>query len=389
MPETQRTLEIFERLISYDTTSANTNLPLINYVADRLEGTGARISFTNNSDETKSNLVATIGPEDTPDGIILSGHTDTVPVEGQNWSTNPYKLTEDEHAYYARGSVDMKAFDALALSRLIELAPGASSLKRPVSVVLTYDEEIGCFGVQDLVQKHPELLGHPELVIVGEPTLLRPVIAHKGIHCFEITVKGKGGHSSDPKNGVSAIKYGARAMNILDELSKEFEQSSKRDNRFTPPFSTLNVATVHGGSAINIIPDEVTFTFETRPIPGETRDELLDRLQSFFEEASFQKGNAFSFDIKEYVANPPFEGNLESKGTRSLLSVLENPLPLAVPFMTEASAYQNAGFNTVVCGPGSIDQAHQPDEFITKSELNRGAVFLERLTRQCFSCAHT
>jgi acetylornithine deacetylase len=379
---TQTTL--IKDLIRFDTTSSNSNLRLIEHVANRLDGTGATVTLTHNADGTKANLIATVGPQDAAGGIILSGHTDTVPVEGQNWSTTPYEVSEQDGKLFARGSVDMKGFNALALSQLIDTAENQSQLQRPLSVLLTYDEEIGCFGAQDLVRDHAHLLGQPELILVGEPTELKPIISHKGIHCFEVTVQGLGAHSSNPANGVSAIKYGSASIHLLYELAGEFEASGKRDERFTPPYTTLNVGTIQGGSAVNIVADQLKFTFETRPIPGETRDELLERLNGFFEKATFQKGTALSYNFKEYVANAPFVGNPCAEGTKHLLSLLDDKNLQAVPFMTEASAFQNAGFNTVVCGPGSINQAHQPDEFITVDQLERGAQLLERVAQRCF-----
>jgi acetylornithine deacetylase len=380
--QTEKT--ILADLIRHDTTSDRSNLEIIDYIANLLDGTGASITIDLNEAGTKENLLATIGPQDQAGGIVLSGHTDTVPVAGQNWSTDPYKLVEKDNKLFARGAVDMKGFDALALSCFIEVAKRQSDLKRPLSVLLTYDEEIGCFGAQNFVRDKNALLGKPELILVGEPTELKPVIAHKGIHCFDITITGKSCHSSNPENGVSAIKYGARATALLYEIAREFEQAGLRDERFTPAHSTLNVGTLQGGSAVNIVADQCRITFETRPIPGETRDDLLRRVQEFFEEASFQKGKAFSYEIKEYVSNAPFVGNAQATGTRFLIDQLDHKKPLAVPFMTEASAFQNGGFNTVVCGPGSIDQAHQPDEFITLDQFAKGAALLNRVTQRCF-----
>lgn len=383
MPLNPNKINLLRDLIKFNTTSDRSNLEVIHYIANHLDKSGATITLDHNSDNTKANLFATIGPQDQGGGIILSGHTDTVPVLGQDWSTNPYELTEKDGKLFARGAVDMKGFDALALSRFLEVSQNQNDLKRPLSVLLTYDEEVGCFGAQNFVKNHSELIGRPELILVGEPTELQPVIAHKGIHCFEVTITGKSCHSSNPANGVSAIKYGSRAVNLLYGLAREFEISGKRDKRFTPSYSTLNVGTFQGGNAVNIVADQVKFTFETRPIPGETRDELLQKLNIFFEEASFQKGTAFDFNIKEYVTNPPFVGNGEADGTKYLLSHLEDANLQAVPFMTEASAFQNAGFNTVVCGPGSINQAHQPDEYITIDQLERGEALLERVTQRC------
>lgn len=384
MPNLENEKRILADLVAFDTTSERSNLSIIDYIANRLDGTGASITIDHNDNETKANILATIGPKDQAGGIILSGHTDTVPVTDQNWSTDPYRLVEQDGKFFARGAVDMKGFDALALSRFIETAKDANKLQRPLSVLLTYDEEVGCFGAQNFVRNHADLLGKPELILVGEPTELKPVIAHKGIHCFDIKITGKSCHSSNPENGLSANKYGARITSLLYELAKEFQRADLRDTRFTPPYSTLNVGVITGGNAVNTVADQCLVRFETRPVPGATREVLLQDLHDFFDQASFQKGKALSFDIHEYVSNAPFEGDLNAEGTHALIDQLDHKTPLVVPFMTEASAFQNAGFNTVVCGPGSIDQAHQPDEFITLDQFAKGAALLDRVTQRCF-----
>lgn len=378
-------LDIFKNLIKFDTTSDQSNSRLIGYVEDRLRTAGISSVIKQTNDQgTKTNLYASIGPQDIPGGIIFSGHTDTVPVTGQKWDTDPYQLIKKEDAFYARGSVDMKGFDALALSQLIDAAEKRKHLTRPLGVLLTYDEEIGCFGVQNFLKAHKDKLGDPALILVGEPTELHPVIAHKGIHCFEVTIAGQGGHSSNPNNGISAIKYGTEAAHLLYELQKEFERVGLKDNRFTPPYSTLNVGQIDGGTAVNIIADQCRLIFETRPIPGETKDVLLQKLDVLFDRASTETNGTLTAHIREYVSNPPFVGDAKALGTQLLIDTLDHKEPLAVPFMTEASALSDAGFNTVVCGPGNIEQAHQPNEFITCDQLQRGAQLLERLTQHCF-----
>lgn len=394
MPILQTEKAILADLIRFDTTSDRSNLSLIDYVADRLDGTGASIDIKLNDKGTKANLLATLGPKGKEGGLILSGHTDTVPVAGQDWATNPYTLVERDNKLFARGSVDMKGFDALALSRFIEVANNQDKLIRPLSVLLTYDEEIGCFGAKDFVRDHGDLLGKPELILVGEPTELKPVIAHKGIHCFDVTIAGQSCHSSNPNNGINAIEHATAAIQFLLDFSESAnpdESYGAKDTRFTPPNSTINIGQIEGGSAVNIVADFCKFTFETRPIPGETRDDLLRFLKYFFDDNGLKEYHDESsrlqpgeFYINEYVSSPPYDGNLKAAGTQALIAELEHKDPLAVAFMTEASAFQNAGFNTVVCGPGSIDQAHQPNEFITLDQFKRGADLLDRVTQRCF-----
>ena len=301
----------------------------------------------------------------------------------------------------------MKGFNALALSQLINTAEQQHRLTRPLSVLLTYDEEIGCFGVRDFLAAHKKEFGTPDLILVGEPTELKPVLAHKGCHCYEVNIWGKNAHSSNPNKGVNAVEYASIAISRLLELNRVTDLNDLRrrddpeseayrilDDRFDPPHSTINIGTIKGGEAINITAHHCRFTFETRPIPdddgtivGRDLDDILNSREFYTHGDNGYDHEGFEFEVSEYISNPPFEGDPEAPGTKFLLKHLDDPTPLAVPFMTEASALSNAGFNTVVCGPGSIEQAHQLNEFITRDQLERGAKLLERLTERCFEPA--
>ena len=372
-------------LISFDTTSVNSNLELITHVANSLEGSGASITLDHNNDGTKANLLATIGPRTSPGGIILSGHTDTVPVTGQNWGTNPYQISETNGKLYARGSTDMKVFCALALTEFDDIARNrATDLQRSLHLVLTYDEEVGCFGAKNLVRTYGDTLEKPDLVLVGEPTSLRAAVAHKGIRCFNVAVKGCGGHSSNPANGVSAIEHSLDFLQVVRTLAKEFEDVGLKDARFEPSHSSVNLATIEGGSAINVIPDECRFSFETRPIPGHDSQDLVDAVHRAFRQASDKTNGRLSVDIEEYVSTLPFAGDEHHTGTQFLLRQLSNKQTIVAPFCTEASAFQENGWNTVVCGPGDIAQAHQPNEFITVEQAQQGAQLIRNVSQRCF-----
>ncbi len=381
---TQTTL--IKDLISFDTTSIHSNLTLITHVANQLDDLGAKITLNHNKGKTKANLLATIGPADTAGGIILSGHTDTVPVTGQDWRTNPYEVTEENGKIFARGSVDMKGFCGLALAQFIETAKTQSRLlHKPLSLLLTYDEEVGCFGAKNLIHQYGAVLPKPELVLIGEPTSLKANIAHKGIRCFNVHVKGHGCHSSNPDAGISAIEHSHQFIGLLYQLREEFRQSGVSDTRFSPSFSTINVATVNGGSAINVVPDECVFSFETRTIPGDTGDYLVHKMKRCFEQAISATGAKLKVNLDEYVTTFPFAGDEHHSGSQFLISLLDDKEVVVAPFCTEASAFQENGWNTIVCGPGSIEQAHQPNEFITIQQLERGANLIERVTQRCLT----
>lgn len=384
---------LIEDLIGFDTTSVNSNLDLITYVVNRLEGTGANIALDHNAEKTKANLIASIGPSHIEGGIILSGHTDTVPVTGQDWKTYPYKIVEENGKLFARGSADMKSFCALSIAEFERIANDhAKELQHPLHLVLTYDEEVGCIGAQNLITTYGDVLAKPDLVLVGEPTNLRAVNANKGIHCFNVHAKGHGCHSSSPDKGVNAIQYNARLVGYVNRIGEELRQSGIRDLRFNPPYSTVSVGTISGGSAVNVVADECVFSFETRPVPGDSAQTVIDRVlqaqnkvQDCFVKAAKGSDLTLNLSLDEYVSVPSFNGDAGHAGSKFLISLLDDENVIVAPFCTEAGVFQNAGWNTIVCGPGSIDQAHQPDEFITINQVERGADLISRVTQRCFN----
>lgn len=377
------TVDILERLVAMDTTSRESNLELLEFVEELLGTHRIDTKRTYNEDETKANLLARIGPE-TEGGVVLSAHTDCVPVDGQRWSADPFVLTRDGDRLFGRGTTDMKGFLAAALA-LVPEAAGAD-LQRPLYLALSYDEEVGALGaetlVDDLIRHHPT----PSAVIVGEPTSMQPVTAHKGVRAFRTVVHGKDGHSSKPDLAANAVAAAARLAVFIDELAAE-RRAEGSDPRFDPPATTFNLATISGGQAINIVPARCELTWEYRPVPADdsddlrrqvdahARDEVLPRLQRTW------PGATITTEPDAVVpALDAEEGGAAEELVRRLTGS-EEPAG-TVPFGTDGGHFQQAGLSTVVCGPGDIDQAHQPDEYIEVAQLEACDRMLGRLVAQ-------
>lgn len=371
---------VLERLVAFDTTSARSNVALIQWVADWLDGFGVPSRLTFNPDGTKANLYATLGP-DRPGGIVLSGHTDVVPVAGQPWDGDPFRLTEREGRLYGRGTADMKGFVATVLALVPDFQ--AADLTVPVHIALSFDEEVGCLGVPVLLDDLTANLPRPRLVIVGEPTSMRPVNAHKGICAYHTVVTGKEAHSSLPHRGANAIGAAAEIVRFLDHLAEEHAGQPEPGSGFEPPYTTFNVGRIDGGTAVNIIARHCALTWEFRPLPGtdprgieaevdrHIAQAVLPRLQARHPEGTIR--------TTRLCAVPPLSPEPESPAealVRQLTGVNEAG---AVAFTTEAGLFQERGIAAVVCGPGSIDQAHQPNEFIERAQLDACAGFLRRL----------
>jgi acetylornithine deacetylase len=376
-----KTKSLLRDLVGFDTTSRNSNLPLIEHVADYLSDQGASTRLIPSADGTKANLVGTIGP-DIPGGVVLSGHSDVVPVDGQNWSTDPFTLTEADGRLYGRGSADMKGFIAATLA----MAPcfAEMDLQRPIHFAFSYDEEVGCLGVGRLIDVVLSELPRPAAVIVGEPTGMQIASAHKGICAMTTTVRGREAHSSRPQDGVNAIGAAASLVSYLYRLCDELAETD-RDVRFEPPFTTFNVGQIAGGDAINIIARECLLNWEFRPIPGTdpgaiiarveawVKDELLPRMQATDPSCAVE-------NICEFVV-PPLdapEGSVAETIARKATGLNSTG---TVAFVTEASLFAESGVPAIVCGPGDIAQAHQPDEFIEIAQLDACLGFLERIAQ--------
>ena len=366
-------IDLLSRLVAFPTVSRDSNLPLIDWVEEYLQPFGARCRRTWNAEETKANLYAAIGP-DAPGGVVLSGHTDVVPTDGQDWNTDPFKLTERDGLLYGRGSSDMKGFSAVFLSRLATLDIGA--LERPLYLALSYDEEVGCLGIDRMVNDALAEFARPDYAIIGEPTRMQVVRAHKSINVFRTVITGQAAHSSQPHRGAGAILAAGRIIEYLDSLGRS-KRAAAGESGCEPPWTTVQVGTIQGGTAVNILPAHCEFLWEYRGLPDEDPDAIIDAMKVFIEGEVLPDLKEFapeaSIETTTIARVPPLTPDPEAKAeqwVRSLSGVREGGSG-EVSFATEAGSFQRAGVSSVVCGPGSIDQAHQPNEFIDPNELTR------------------
>jgi acetylornithine deacetylase len=379
-------LEMLAKLVSFDTESTKSNLPLIAFVESYLQSWNVPFVRVPNEAGDKAALYATIGPQDRG-GIVLSGHTDVVPVAGQAWTSDPFTLRVENGRAYGRGAVDMKAFDALALALVPEFL--AADLKTPIHIMLSYDEETTCLGVIDTIRRLGHDLPLPKAVIVGEPTMLEVVDAHKSVVTFMTTVHGFEAHSSKPYLGASAVMTAAEMIAELNRIGDEMMTRGDTSGRFDPPYTTVHVGVISGGTARNIISKSCTFQWEFRGLPSLDPQEIPDRLDTFVREVALKRLNRFGefgrIETKLDVAVPGLAPEPGSFAETLALRLAGKNRTQTVPFGTEAGHYQAAGIPTVVCGPGSIDQAHQPDEYITLEQFEAGAAFMRRLAAACTS----
>src|SRR6266446_3199312 len=376
-------LEILERLVAFDTTSARSNLELIDWVAAYLDRFG--IATTRSSVFAgKANLFATIGPAERG-GVILSGHTDVVPVLGQEWHSDPFLLTERGGEaggrLYGRGSADMKGFIALVLALVPEMT--RRRLKVPLHLAFTHDEETGCFGAPALIGGLPTGIARPLLAIIGEPTSMQIANAQKGCSFFRTRIVGHEGHSSAPDRGVNAISAAAEIIAEIGRLHAEARRRARPDSGFDPPHTTLSVGTIAGGTAVNIIARECTFDWDLRTLPDEDATELKALIDRFIATDLLPRMRAgydgAAVETDTIVAVPPLVPVKGSPAEALARRLTGANTTTTVSFASEAGLYQQAGIPAIVCGPGSIDVAHKPDEYITRAELADGQAFLDRL----------
>jgi acetylornithine deacetylase len=360
---------ILKALVAFPTVSADSNLALIDYVEALLDEHGYRTERRYNEDGSKANLLARIGPQ-TSGGIALSGHTDVVPVSEQEWKTDPFELTQKDGHLFGRGTSDMKGFIALALAAAC--AVDAGKMKRPLHLIFTYDEETGCHGAKALQDELNELPDKPRFVLIGEPTGMQLVTSHKGIQNIAMRVRGKPAHSSRPDLGASAIRYAARFAAAIEEILPR-----DSDANFDPPTATFNLGTIRGGEAVNIIPEWCELRWEFRHLP--TQDpamihtdltRLADRIRA--------EMPGISVETRIVADVPGLEAGVNRDVLVDLERFIEPPEPrvTAVPFVTEGGLFQQAGIPAVICGPGLLEQAHQPDERVSVKAMNGYGVFL-------------
>ena len=372
-------IALLAKLVSFDTTSADSNLQLIGFVENYLAQHGVASQRIANADGSKANLLATIGPG-MEGGIVLSGHTDVVPVAGQPWTSDPFTLIERDGRLYGRGTSDMKAFLALSLAAVPLLV--ACDIVRPIHLAFSYDEELGCLGAPDLIREIIDLGYRPMAAIIGEPTNMQIVNSHKSIHIYDVTITGREAHSSMVTEGISANMVAIDLLSILVQVA-EAERGDHRDPRFDPPWSTLTIGTIHGGTAPNILARECRFTFDLRCVPDRDADAVLGPFWAGVEEARMRlaaEGPETGITVEQLAKVPSLRSEADGAAERlsAMLSGANDP-SIAVSYGAEAGQFQEAGLSTVICGPGSITQAHRPDEFIELSQIEAGARFISRL----------
>jgi acetylornithine deacetylase len=375
-------LEILKRLIAFDTTSRKPNIELIEWVGDYFKARGVPCWTVLSPETGKANLIARLGPE-AEGGVMLAGHSDVVPVDGQNWTSDPWKLTERDGRLYGRGAADMKAFLALALDLAND--PAARALKRPVLIALTHDEEVGCLGAPHLLSAMPKLVPRPALAIVGEPTSMKVVSAHKGMRVFDVTVTGREAHSSQRGQGVSAIAEAAKLMARIVEADENAAAIVDEDDICDPPGTTLTVGVVEGGVAANIKAKHCRFVWDIRT----PEDAEADRLESDIRAAVESADAAIRMRAPEggavlvrRASAPPLALQRDSAAETFVRALTGDNGLSGAAFVAEAGLYQRAGIPAVLCGPGSILQAHQPDEWIALDQVRAGAEFLAAVVKR-------
>jgi len=381
MPMHYTPLEMMEKLISFPTVSSETNLPLVEFVAEYLKSWGVEPTILLNDEGDKANIYAHIGPM-IEGGVILSGHTDVVPIEGQDWDSDPWTVIEKDGKYYGRGTCDMKGFDAMVLAAVPQML--AADLKIPIQIALSYDEEVGCVGVLPMVADLAEKMPKAAICIVGEPSLMKTVTGHKGGTGFLTEVIGFEVHSSLAHKGVSAIMAAAPLVDWHNEQMEYAMANIDPACTFDPPFTTYHVGTISGGTANNITAKNCTFHSDLRVLPTEDTEEIKNRYRAKVAEVEAKMQAVVpqtrivltsSFGVPGL--KPEKDGAAEALVRRVTGDNSDN----VVSYGTEAGQFQNAGFSTVICGPGSIEQAHQPNEYLSIAQFNAGVKFMQDLIK--------
>ena len=392
----KNSIDWLTRLIAFDTVSRHSNLALIKDVQSYCEQLGLTVDLTFNDAKNKANLFVTVPAGDNANnsadvvnhGLVLSGHTDVVPVDGQDWTSEPFNATIRGTKLYGRGACDMKGFIACALNLLPEAVELSNSgqLRRPLHLALSFDEEVGCLGAPLILADLKARGITPDYCIVGEPTNMAMVVAHKGIAVYRCRVHGKSAHSSLTAQGVNAISYASRLVGYVDELADELSQRLDNDALFDVPYSTLSVGTIQGGTATNIVPNLCEFTFDYRNLPHMTQQDILAPIQEKVAELTAQmqaRAPETGIELMQEESVPAMTDN-ESAELQALIAALTGDNKRhKVAYATEGGQFTNSGIPTIICGPGSIEQAHKADEYVELSEIERCDSFLQRLLESC------
>lgn len=377
-------IEMLKRLVAFDTTSRNSNMPLMDFARNYLADFGIESALVFNDTGQKANLYATCGPPDKP-GIMLSGHSDCVPIDGQDWNSDPFNVIERDGKLYGRGTSDMKSFIALALSAVPDLV--SAKLKTPVHLAFSYDEEVGCLGVKRLIAQLEGMPIKPKACIVGEPTRMQVVTGHKGKLSTCCHVHGFECHSALAPKGVNAVEIAAELVARLRQMARRMQEEGPFDAAFDPPFTTVHTGMIQGGTALNIVPKHCTFEAEIRNLPTHDPEPLLAEIKQYAEEVLLPEMRKISKDAGiSWEALPGYPGLVGQEDTdvARLAQALSGSTEAGrVSFGTEAGLFQGAGIPAVVCGPGSIEQAHKPNEYISLEQIARGEKFIAELLDAC------
>ena len=384
------------RLIAFDTVSRHSNLALIEYVQRYCEQLGLSVDLTFNDAKNKANLFVTVAAGGNANnsadiinhGLVLSGHTDVVPVDGQAWTSEPFTATIRGDKLYGRGACDMKGFIACALTLLPKAVQLSNSgqLSRPLHLALSFDEEVGCLGAPLILADLKARGITPDYCIVGEPTNMAMVVAHKGIAVYRCRVHGKSAHSSLTATGVNAISYASRLIGYVDTLAEEISHRDDNDALFDVPYSTLSVGTIQGGTATNIVPNLCEFTFDYRNLPHMTQDDILLPIQAKVAELSAQmqaRAPETGIELTQEESVPAMTDNDSAELQALVVALTGDTQRHKVAYATEGGQFTNSGIPTIICGPGSIEQAHKADEYVKLNEIERCDSFLQRLLESC------
>jgi len=381
----KNSIEILKKLVSFDTTSFKSNLDLIKFIENYLNDLNIKSELIYDETKNKANLFTTIGPN-LQGGIVLSGHTDVVPITKQNWTSDPFILTERDDKLFGRGSSDMKGFIAIVLSRVSAMVE--KKLKKPIHLAFSYDEEIGCVGVHSLLDLIKKKSINPEFCIVGEPTSMEMVIGHKGKHAYDVKVDGLSCHSGQAPNGVNAINYASKLINYIEEINKEKSIKGPFDNDYEIPYSTLHTGLIKGGTILNIVPKLCQFQFEIRHLAEDDPLEIIQRIKQYTEELLIKEMHNISsttnIEINEKINYPGLNISESISPVKQVKELLGKSSYKKVVFGTEGGLFKRElNLPTIICGPGSIDQAHKPDEFISIQQIEKGGTFIDKLINNC------
>ena len=372
--------QLLEKLVAFDTTSRESNLALIDFVWRYLNDLGVSGELIHNAERSKANLYARLGPAG-DGGVMLSGHSDVVPVEGQNWSVPPFTLTERDGKLYGRGTADMKGYIACMLAAVPHFL--AQPLKQPLHLAISYDEEVGCLGVRTLLEALSQRPEKPSICLIGEPTELQPVLGHKGKLGVRCEVKGAACHSAYAPQGVNAIEYAAQLVHQLTAIGERLAQTAQHDTRFDPPFTTVQTGIIRGGTVLNIVPAECVFDFEVRTLPQHDAQAVAAEIETFAQSELVPRMQAVAVDsaIRFYPISgyPGLLTDAQSDAARLIAYLTQSSDFSTVAFGTEGGLFHQAGIPSVICGPGSMAQGHKPDEFISIAQLDACDAMLQRL----------